>query len=139
MTGVNEMDDKNKKIMIIDDNMDFSEAIKTILETDAYDVDIANSTDVALKMLDSKVPDLIILDILMQKGAEGIILARKFKSDPKLSKVPILMLTSIRKQTGFTFIEDDPRNPKYLPVEEFVEKPIPPKELLAKVKKMLSR
>ena len=129
---------EKKKVLVVDDNVDFAEAIKTILETEQYDVKLANSSEETLKKLEEGIPDLIILDILMQKGAEGILLARKFKKDKRLSKVPILMLTSITKQTGFKFIEDDPRHSKFLPVELFVEKPIPPKELLARVKNLLS-
>jgi CheY-like chemotaxis protein len=128
----------NEKILIIDDNKDFADAIRTILETKQYDVKIATSSDEALKKLDEEIPDLVILDIIMQKGAEGILLARRFKKDPKLNKIPILMLTSITQQTGFKFVEDDPRHPKFLPVELFVEKPVSPDELLEKVKNLLS-
>ena len=130
---------QNKKVMIIDDNLDFAEAIKTILESGGpYTAEVATSTKEATGKLEKEIPDLIILDIIMQKGAEGIILSKKFKKDPRLSNVPIIMLTSITKQTGFRFIADDPRHPRFLPVEEFVEKPVPPKELLAKVEKLLS-
>jgi twitching motility two-component system response regulator PilH len=127
-----------KKIMVIDDNVDYAEAIKTILESADYEVRIANSSDQAIRTLEAEVPDLIILDIMMQKGAEGIMLSRKFKKDPRLQNVPILMLTSITQQTGFTFTEEDPRHDKYLPVDLFVEKPIHPRVLLEKVKALVS-
>lgn len=129
----------NKRIMIIDDNEDFAEAIKTILESGGpYTAEVATSTKEAVVKSEMEIPDLIILDIIMQKGAEGIIMSRKFKKDPRLSNVPIIMLTSVTKQTGFRFIADDPRHPRFLPVDEFVEKPITSKELLAKVEKLLS-
>lgn len=128
-----------KKILIIDDNLDFAEAIKTILNSAKYNVRIATSSDETMKKLADELPDVIILDILMQKGAEGILLSRKFKKDPKLNKIPIIVLTSITKQTGFKFIEDDPRDAKFLPVELFVEKPIPPDELLKKIEALLSQ
>jgi len=127
-----------KKILIIDDNLDFAEAIKTILENGPYIAEVATSTKEAVGKLEKEIPDLMILDIIMQKGAEGIILSKKFKKDPRLSKVPIIMLTSVTKQTGFRFIKDDPRHPQFLPVEEFIEKPVPPNELLTKVEKLLS-
>jgi len=130
--------EKNKKIFIIDDNVDYSDAIKLILESDQYTVDVANSSLVAQEKLSKELPDLIILDIMMQKGAEGVLLARKFKKDPRLSKIPILMLTSITKQTGFEFHADDPRDDRYLPVDVFIKKPIAPKELLATVRSLLS-
>ncbi len=129
----------NKKILIIDDNVDYSDAIRMILEAEQFEVITANSSAEADKKLEEGKPDLIILDIMMQKGAEGILLSRKFKKDPRLSDIPILMLTSITRQTGFTFDEDDPRDEKYLPVDLFIHKPIPPKELIDKVRSLLTR
>ncbi len=129
---------KEKKILIVDDNLDYAESIKTIVESGPYTADVATSSKQAVDILEKEVPDLIILDVLLQKGAEGIILSRKFKKDPKLKQVPIIMLTSMTKQTGFKFISQDPRHPHFLPVEEFVEKPVTPKDLLAKIKKLLS-
>ncbi len=126
-----------KKILIIDDNVDYSEAIACVLESGNYEVGIANSSAQAMKKLEEKVPDLIILDIVMQNGAEGVLLCRKFKKDPRLSKVPILMLTSITKQTGFSFDSKDPRHERYLPVDVFLEKPVAPKLLLEEVDKLI--
>jgi len=127
-----------KKILVIDDNVDFSDAVRMILETGPYAVDVANSTEEAEAKLEKEVPDLIILDILMQKGAEGIVMSRKLKKDPRFANVPVMMLTSMTKQTGFRFVEEDPRNEKFLPVDMFVEKPVAPKDLLEKVKQILA-
>jgi CheY-like chemotaxis protein len=127
-----------KKILIVDDNLDYAEAIKAIVESGPYDAEVATSSKQAVDMLEKDIPSLIILDVLLQKGAEGIILSRKFKKDPKLKQVPIIMLTSMTQQTGFKFISEDPRHPHFLPVEEFMEKPVAPKDLLAKIEKLLS-
>jgi CheY-like chemotaxis protein len=129
---------KEKKILIVDDNLDYAEAIKTIVESGPYCADVATSSKQAVEKLDKEIPALIILDVLLQKGAEGIVLSRKFKKDPKLKQVPIIMLTSMTQQTGFKFISEDPRHPHFLPVEEFMEKPVTPKDLLAKIEKLLS-
>jgi len=127
------------RILIIDDNIDYSEAIKTILEGEKYEVRIANSSDDAIRKLEGAIPDLIILDIVMQKGAEGILLSRRIKRDPRWSRIPILMLTSITRQTGFHFSEGDPRDPKYLPVDAYAEKPIAIPALLEKVNHLISQ
>ena len=128
-----------KKILIIDDNQDYADSIKIILESAKYKVDVATSSDIATKKLEAEAPDLVILDIMMQKGAEGLIISRKLKKDPRLSKVPVIMLTSITKQTGFRFIEKDPRDKRFLPVEEFIEKPVLPNILLNKIKALLEK
>lgn len=124
-----------KKILIIDDDIDFVASIKVVLET-KYDVLTAYSGEDGWRMLD-EMPDLIILDVLMDKRGEGFIFSRKMRKDVKYSKIPILMLTGMREQTGFFFPKDDPRDEKFLPVEEFVEKPVSPKDLLEKVEKLL--
>ena len=129
--------EEKKRILIVDDNADYAEAIKAILESGPYKVETANSTEEAGRRLEGVPPDLIILDILMQKGAEGIVLSRKLRKDPKLGKVPIIMLTSVTKQSGFRFIEDDPRHPQFLPVDEFMEKPVSPADLFARIEKTL--
>jgi len=129
--------EEKKRILIVDDNADYAEAIKAILESGPYKVETANSTEEAGRRLEGVPPDLIILDILMQKGAEDIVLSRKLRKDPKLGKVPIIMLTSVTKQSGFRFIEDDPRHPQFLPVDEFMEKPVSPADLFARIEKTL--
>ena len=99
-----------KKILVIDDNVDFSDSIRMILETGPYVVGVANSMEEAEARLEKEVPDLIILDVLMQKGAEGIVMSRKLKKDPRFANVPVMMLTSMTKQTGYRFVEEDPRD-----------------------------
>jgi len=127
------------KILIIDDDPDYVDGTRMILENASYKVETALSADIAMKKLDKEIPDLILLDILMPKGADGILLSRKLKQDDRLSKVPIIMITSIKEQTGFEFITDDPRHPKFLPVEVFLEKPVPAEELIAKIESLLSK
>jgi CheY-like chemotaxis protein len=127
------------KILIIDDDPDYVDGTRMILESASYKVETALSADMAMRKLDKEIPDLILLDIVMEKGADGILLSRKLRQDDRLSKVPIIMITSIREQTGFEFITDDPRHPKFLPVEVFLEKPVPADELIAKIESLLSK
>lgn len=127
-----------KKILIVDDNLDFAQAIKAIVESGPYAAEVATSSKQAVESLDKETVDLIILDVLLQKGAEGIVLSRKFKKDPRLKQVPIIMLTSMTQQTGFKFVSNDPRHPQFLPVEEFVEKPVAPGVLLGKIENLLA-
>jgi response regulator RpfG family c-di-GMP phosphodiesterase len=59
------------------------------------------------------------------------------RKEEKFRNIPILMLTGMRNQTGFFFLKDDPRDNYFLPVDEFVEKPINPQDLLDRVEKIL--
>lgn len=126
---------EKKKILIVDDDVDFVETIKVVLET-KYQVITAYSGEEGWQKL-PEMPDLIILDVMMDRRAEGFIFSRKMRKDEKFSKIPILMLTGMREQTGFFFPKDDPRDNYFLPVDEFVEKPIAPENLLSKVEELL--
>jgi CheY-like chemotaxis protein len=125
------------RILIIDDDKDFVEVTKTILESKQYQVSFAHDQDEGFARLEEEIPDAIILDIMMRKGAEGFIIARKIRKDPRFNKIPILMLTSMREQTGFDFAGER-IHPRFLPVDEYAEKPIDPEVLLEKVEQLLT-
>ena len=91
---------------MIDDDNDFTEATKIILEIRNYEVISADNTKEGLLLLESENPDLLILDIMMENKAAGIIISRQIRKNPKFEKLPILMLSGIREQTGFFFPGD---------------------------------
>ena len=126
------------KILIIDDDNDFAEATKVILESRNYEVISADNTKEGLLLLENENPDLLILDVMMENKAAGIIISRQLRKNPKFQKLAILMLTGMREQTGF-FFPDEPKHSKFLPVNEFLEKPTPPEILLEKVEKLLMK
>ena len=81
-------------------------------------------------------PDLLLLDILMGRGAEGIAIARKMRKDPKLRKIPTLIITGMREQIAFLF-PGEPVHPHFVAVDELVEKPVEPEFLLKRVGALL--
>ena len=123
-------------LLTIDDDPSFVSITKTILEENGYDVRVAYDPDEGVARLEEEVPDVLILDIMMGRGAGGMVLARKIRKDSRFVKIPVLVLTSIREQTGFDF-PGDPVHPKFFPIDEYVEKPVQPEVLLAKVKELV--
>ena len=130
------MSDPN--ILIVDDDPDFIEITKAIFETKQYQVRSAEDPDEGLAMLEEEIPDLLILDVMMGRGAGGFILARKIRKDSRFDHVPILMLTSMTEQTGFS-IPGERISEKFLPVDDYIEKGIEPHVLLEKVEQQLAR
>ena len=126
------------KILIIDDDNDFAEATKVILVSRNYEVISADNTKVGLLLLENENPDLLILDMMMENKAAGFIVSRQVRKNPKLQKLPILVFTSMREQTGF-FFPGEAKNDIFLPVNEFLEKPAQPEILLEKVEKLLMK
>ncbi len=125
-------------ILIIDDDPDFVRITRTILEKERYKVSCAYNADEGFARLEDETPDAIILDIMMGRGAEGFIFARKIRKDPRFAGMPILMLTSMREQTGFDF-PGERIHTKFLPVDEYMEKPIEPHVLLEIIEKLLAK
>jgi DNA-binding response OmpR family regulator len=127
-----------RKLLIIDDDPDFVEGIKAILQTADYDVEAAYNPKAGLQALQTLSYDLLLLDIMMGRGAEGIMIARKMRKDPKLREVPVLIITGIREQMAFLF-PGEAVHPHFVAVDELVEKPIEPKLLLEKVSALLQQ
>ena len=125
-----------KRLLILDDDPDFVSGIKTILDSADFEVDIAYNPKEGLKALQSQQYDLLLLDIMMGRGAEGVMIARKLRKDPKLRKMPVLIITGIREQIAFLF-PGEPIHPRFVEVDELVEKPVEPKLLLEKVNALI--
>jgi DNA-binding response OmpR family regulator len=125
-----------KRLIIIDDDPDFVSGIKSILEKAEYKVDAAYNPKDGFQALQTGQYDLLLLDIMMGRGAEGIALARKISKDAKLRKMPVLIITSVREQIAFLF-PGQAVHPNFVDVDELMEKPVEPKLLLEKVETLL--
>jgi len=126
------------KILLVDDDPDFVEITTAILETKQYQVRSAGDPDEGFVKLEEEIPDLLILDVMMGRGAGGFVMARKIRKDSRYDQMPILMLTSMTEQTGFD-IPGQRISEKFLPVDDYIEKGIKPHELLEKVEQQLAK
>ncbi len=124
------------QIMMIDDDPDFVSGIKSILEKASYKVDVAYNPRDGFQCLQNRKYDLLLLDIMMGRGAEGVALARKIRKDPKLKEMPVLIITGLREQIAFLF-PGQSVHPHFVETDELVEKPVEPKLLLEKVSTLL--
>lgn len=128
-----------KKILIVDDDPDIVEALRLTLQGD-YEVLQASNGQEGLSQVKEHNPDLIILDVMMESETEGFQVSLALRSpDPHsefaaYARIPILMLTAIHQKTPLRFAPDR----DYLPVDDFVEKPVKPAALLAKVRSLLA-
>ena len=116
------------KILIVDDDPDMVEAGRYVLEKQGHAVTSASNVEAGLKALDEEAPDLLILDVMMEEADDGLVFARKVRRRG-LTTLPILMLTSVNRAMGLSIGKDD----EMVPVDEFVEKPVDPAVLIAKV------
>ena len=127
---------KKARILLIDDDVDFVEATKIVLESKPYEVIVAQEGNEGLRKAREEKPDLIILDVIMPVK-DGFTAAEEFKKDPELSKIPVVMLTSFAARGGETSIAAS--RGLTLETEDYIDKPVSPEELLNMVEKQLKR
>ena len=124
-------------ILLVDDDLDFLEIHKTILEKHNYHVLTATSAEEGLIRVRTDMPDLIILDLIMEKHDAGFSFSKRVKTDPLFKKIPILMVTSVAEATGYRFsLEEDGY---WMKVDDFIDKPVKPEVLLKKVSSLLKK
>ena len=125
-----------KKIVIIDDDADLRLTMKTILSS-KYEVREAGSAKEGMNLVRSYAPDVVLLDVMMESETAGFELARNIKQDKGNKKVKIMMITSIDRKEHLDF-KSEAGDAAWLPVDDYVVKPIDPKTLLSKVENLAS-
>lgn len=119
-----EKDPKPKSILVVDDLADNIDILKGILK-DHYDVYVAKSGQMALKIIESKAPDLVLLDIMMP-GMNGYEVCQVIKNNESTAHTPVIFITAM------TSVEDEQKGFEVGAVD-FITKPITPLTTLARV------
>jgi len=127
------MDDK-KKIMLVDDDPDFVDAVKTVLESADYEVNVAYDGEECMEKLKGFLPDLIVLDVMMP-GKNGYEVCEELKKHDEFVDIPVILLTAVASRVstskythamGMSTMADD-----------YIPKPVQPEELLQRVRDQL--
>jgi two-component system alkaline phosphatase synthesis response regulator PhoP len=128
---------ERKKLMIIDDDPDFVAGMRAVLDAAGYETEVAYNPKDGFAALKARHHDLLLLDIMMGRGAEGVMMARKIRKEPSLEHLPILIITGIREQIAFMF-PGQAVHPNFVPLNELIEKPVEPDLLLERVAALLA-
>lgn len=123
------------KILLVDDDLDFLEMHKVVLVNHGYEVMTATSAKEGLERVRTEMPDLIVLDLMMEKHDAGFSFSKQIKSDPLFKSIPILMVTAVADATGYKFSLE--KDGYWMKTDEFLDKPVQPSVLLNKVEKLL--
>ncbi|RKY89834.1 response regulator [candidate division KSB1 bacterium] len=128
---------KKPKILLVDDDIDFIEMNKAVLENNGYEVVSAFSAREGLDKVKVEMPDVIVLDLMMERFDSGFSFTKEIKSDPVFKNIPILMLTAVAEKTGYKFSQE--LDSYWMKTDDFADKPIKPSTLLERIKKLLER
>ncbi|MDK2912278.1 MAG: two-component system, OmpR family, alkaline phosphatase synthesis response regulator PhoP [Methanolobus sp.] len=125
------LSDTREKILIVDEEIDASTALKVALEAEGYNVIEALDGYEGIRKAKSETPDVILLDIMMP-GMDGFEVCRRLKADPASSHIPVIMLTAKGEI-------DDKVEGLELGADDYVTKPFNLKELKARIRMVLRR
>ena len=128
---------ERSKILLVDDDTDFLEMHRAVLENHGYDVITAINGKEGIERVRAEMPDLIILDLMMEKHDAGFSFSKNIKSDPLFKKIPILMVTSVAEATGYKFSMKE--DGYWMKTDDFLDKPVRPDVLIDRVQKLLGK
>jgi two-component system alkaline phosphatase synthesis response regulator PhoP len=114
------------KVLVVDDDPDFCDFMRTGLESDGFQVLITSSGKQGVNIMRREKPDLVFLDVVMAHPTEGVDVTTTVKEDPELWDIPVIMLTSIMDTEYIGHFPTD----RPLPVDRFLTKPVPMAEVL---------
>ena len=120
-----------KRILLVDDEVDFVEVLRVRLEDSNYEVIVAYNGEEGLERAEKEEPDLIILDIMLSK-ISGFDVCRKLKIDENFKKIPIIMLTA-------KFQANDIKFGMAMGADAYITKPFEPQVLIEKMRELLNK
>jgi len=134
------MEKHKKKILVIDDDPDFRDAVTPILETALYDVVNASNPEQGKEKIFSEKPDLILLDIMMDSLFDGFSLCHAIKTSKEYKEfknTPIIFVSAVKEKTGsrFQFKGEDQG---LIGPDDYIDKPVKPDDLLARIERLLN-
>ena len=122
------------KVLVVDDDPDFVKVTSKVLEKAGHEVLSAVNGAKALQTMRQTPPDIVLLDIMMSYILDGLDVSREMAEDPDLKGIPVIMVTSLTGVRGNGLLPTD----EYIPVDEWLSKPVDPETLLARVDEVLA-
>ncbi|MCL7453971.1 MAG: response regulator [Anaerolineae bacterium] len=123
------------KVLVVDDDPDFVRVTTKVLEQAGHDVVAAANGAKALQTMRQDAPDVVLLDIMMSYILDGLDVSREMAEDPELKEIPVIMVTSLTGVRGSGVFPTD----EYVPVDEWLSKPIDPGMLIERIDEALNQ
>jgi CheY-like chemotaxis protein len=136
--SVDAMSEK-RKVLVVDDDVQLVDTVKTLLESVGYEVFYAYQSEKGMDLAREVRPDLILLDVMFAgpPGADGVEVSRRLQEDEDLRDVPVIILSGVKRVLDMP-VKLSP-DESFMPVEAFLEKPFKPAQLLAAIEEVLGR
>ncbi|WP_136807338.1 response regulator [Desulfosediminicola flagellatus] len=125
---------EKKNVLLVDDDPDFVEAVKVIVESGGYNVRVAYDGQEGLEAVKEEKPDIIVLDVMMPV-MDGHAACAALKTDPETKDIPIILLTAVADRV--TTSKYSHRDMLESEAEDYMPKPVDPPELLSLIRRWL--
>lgn len=125
-----------KKVLVVDDDVDFCEATKLLLDSKGYEVILAHDGKEGLEKVRAGRPDLVILDVMMPE-MNGYDVCVVLKADEELKKIPVILLTAVDQhlfKTTYTQAMG-----LMTEADDYIAKPVEPQDLVKRVEVWLNK
>ena len=135
------MEKARAKILVIDDDPDFLDAITPILQSSLYQVVTATNPEEGKKKIFSDKPDLILLDIMMDSLFDGFSLCHSIKTSKEFKEfkdTPIIFVSAVKEKTGSRFQFKGEEEGLVGP-DDYIDKPVKPEDLLSRIERLLKK
>ncbi len=129
------MSANQKRILIVDDDQDIVDSVTIMLQSEGYDVVAARGGEECMKIVEERRPDLILLDIMMEKLTTGLHVGYELREHPEYKTIPIIIMSGIAEATGLDLAAE--KGTDYIAADEFLEKPVKPDVLLKRVAELV--
>jgi DNA-binding response OmpR family regulator len=123
----------DKKILLVDDDIDLLEQSKILFELKGYKVITAQNVDEGWKIFQKEKPDAVVAGLLMEEHDSGFILSYKIKKSEPGKDIPVYLLTSATYVTGYKFGVSTEEEKEWLYCDEIINKPVVIEDLIKKI------
>ena len=124
-------------VMVVDDDLDFLEICRHVLQAGGYRVACAADPAEALKQMAAEKPDLLISDLMMKTLDAGFLFVKQVRDDARFRDLPVIIITGVASQRGYDFEPRTAEDLAAMRVNAFIAKPATPDKLLAKVRELI--
>jgi len=123
-------------VLVIDDDFDFVEFARIVLETEGYEVHATGRADQGLALMRRIQPDIVLLDAVISYNFNGLNVSGEISDDPQLRGIPLILISAIATDDDLQPLQDQEGGPTY---DLFMSKPIEPTDLLEQVGRLVSQ
>ena len=124
-----------KRVLIVDDDVDFVRLYSLFLKNKGLDVSASYSAAEALDAIEKERPDVVVLDVMMEHFDSGFTVSKAIKA--RRADLPVILMTAIGSETGLDFRPRSDEDRSAMNADAFLDKSASPEDLFAKIRELL--